>query len=248
MDSSFRPSCSRSAVASEGRAGSEAASESRSERAVSLYRHERKHRKVACSTVSRKPETLLEQRLQHSLQVWLRRRRSGLADHVKSGGGQPAWTVDDLEVLNSVGQPKQELEGGIRDTDAALSALGYRLTNMSDRSSTRTVYSTGTGGLCPKCGWPMRQCPCSERSPRDERLPARIVAKLRIEKAGRGGKTVTVVYDLPRNQPFLKELATELKRACGAGGAVVGNTVEIQGDLRERIRAALEKKGWMVKG
>jgi translation initiation factor 1 len=83
---------------------------------------------------------------------------------------------------------------------------------------------------------------------RDAPLPARIVAKLRMEKRGRGGKTVTVVYDLPENQAFLKELAGELKRACGSGGAVAENTVEIQGDLRDRIRALLTGKGWTVKG
>ena len=43
-------------------------------------------------------------------------------------------------------------------------------------------------------------------------------------------------------------LVTELKRACGAGGAAGENTVEIQGDLRDRVRQALEKKGWTVKG
>jgi translation initiation factor 1 len=46
----------------------------------------------------------------------------------------------------------------------------------------------------------------------------------------------------------LKELAGELKRACGAGGAVVESTVEIQGELRDRIRTLLTKKGWIVKG
>jgi translation initiation factor 1 len=83
---------------------------------------------------------------------------------------------------------------------------------------------------------------------RDEPLPGRIVARLRMEKKGRGGKTVTTVYDLPRNQPFLKALAGELKRACGTGGAVVENTVEIQGDLRDRVRDLLVQKGWTVKG
>ncbi len=118
---------------------------------------------------------------------------------------------------------------------------------MSDRNA-RTVYSTGKGSVCAKCGWPASDCRCSDPTARDEPLPARIVAKLRMERAGRGGKAVTVVYDLPRNQPFLKALATELKRGCGAGGTVVENTVEIQGDLRERVRAALEKKGWTIKG
>jgi translation initiation factor 1 len=115
-------------------------------------------------------------------------------------------------------------------------------------SNARTVYSTATGGVCPKCGWPQRDCKCSSQFARDEPVPAKIVAKLRMEKKGRGGKTVTVVYDLPNNAVFLKELASELKRACGTGGAVVDNTVEIQGDLRDRVRDALAKKGFVVKG
>jgi translation initiation factor 1 len=118
---------------------------------------------------------------------------------------------------------------------------------MNDRNS-RPVYSTSGGSLCPTCGWPQRDCKCSSQFARDEPVPARVVAKLRMEKKGRGGKTVTVVYDLPRNQAFLKDLAAELKRACGTGGAVVDNTVEVQGELRERVRDVLSKKGWTVKG
>lgn len=59
---------------------------------------------------------------------------------------------------------------------------------------------------------------------------------------------MTVVYDLPRNADFLKELSQDLKRACGTGGAVAENTVELQGDLRDRVRESLRKKGWEVKG
>ena len=82
----------------------------------------------------------------------------------------------------------------------------------------------------------------------DEGVPNRITARLRIEKAGRKGKTVTVVDSLPRNQAFLKDLAKELKKACGAGGTVVENRVEIQGDRLERLREILRAKGWTVKG
>jgi translation initiation factor 1 len=119
--------------------------------------------------------------------------------------------------------------------------------NAMGDGNARTVYSTA-GSICRGCGWPLADCKCSRRLARPEPLPQRIVAKLRLEKKGRGGKAVTVVYDLPDNPAFLKELATELKRACGAGGAVSGNTVEIQGDLRDRVRPLLEKKGWSVKG
>ena len=69
-----------------------------------------------------------------------------------------------------------------------------------------------------------------------------------MEKKGRGGKTMTVVYDLPHNEAFLKSLCHELKRACGTGGAVDGDTIELQGDLRERVRGTLLKKGFVVKG
>jgi translation initiation factor 1 len=117
----------------------------------------------------------------------------------------------------------------------------------SDRGNDRIVYSTGGGRICPGCGWPARECRCSKGSV-DQTVPARIVAKLRVEKAGRGGKTVTVVYDLPRNAAFLKDLCQELKRACGTGGAVAEGAVELQGDLRERVREFLLKKGFVVKG
>ena len=88
----------------------------------------------------------------------------------------------------------------------------------------RIVYSTGVGKMCPGCGWPAKVCKCSSKAG-TESVPGRIVAKLRMEKKGRGGKTVTVVYDLPNNATFLKELSQELKRACGTGGAVADNTV-----------------------
>ena len=119
---------------------------------------------------------------------------------------------------------------------------------MSDTRHTRVVYSTGTGGVCPGCGWPQRDCKCSSQRAANEPIPARIVAKLRMEKKGRGGKTVTVVYGLPQNAAFLKVLCGELKRACGTGGAVVDGGVEVQGELRDRVRDALAKKGYVVKG
>lgn len=116
------------------------------------------------------------------------------------------------------------------------------------RDNSRLVYSTGAGRLCTTCGWPDARCVCSSAFTRDEPVPARVVARLRVKKKGRGGKTVTVVYDLPRNQALLKDLAGELKRTCGVGGAVVDNTVEVQGDQLARVRPVLAGRGWTVKG
>jgi translation initiation factor 1 len=114
------------------------------------------------------------------------------------------------------------------------------------RDDARPVYSTDTGRLCADCGAPIAACRCAAAG--DEAVPTRIVATLRIEKAGRGGKTVTVVAGLPRNAAFLKGLCAELKRACGSGGAVGDGTVEIQGEARDRVRAHLRAKGYGVKG
>ena len=119
---------------------------------------------------------------------------------------------------------------------------------MGDGDRARLVYSTGHGKICAGCGWPENDCRCSSRTAASEAIPKRLVAKLRMEKKGRGGKTVTVVDGLPRNSAFLKELSQELKRACGTGGAVLDGAVELQGDLRDRVRAVLERKGYTVKG
>jgi translation initiation factor 1 len=119
---------------------------------------------------------------------------------------------------------------------------------MADRGNAekgRLVYSTDAGRICPGCGRPARDCHCSTRA--DESIPSRIVAKLRLEKKGRGGKTVTVVDGLPRHATFLKELCQELKRACGTGGTVLEGAVELQGDLRDRVREFLLKRGFVVK-
>jgi translation initiation factor 1 len=113
------------------------------------------------------------------------------------------------------------------------------------RREGRTVYSSEVA-RCATCGWPLADCRCSKRF--DGAVPTKIVAKLRVEKKGRGGKTVTVVDGLPGNRPFVAELAAELKRACGTGGAAQEASVELQGDHRERLRALLAAKGWGVKG
>ena len=118
---------------------------------------------------------------------------------------------------------------------------------MKHRDDGRLVYSTDRGRVCPGCGWPADNCTCSTAAT-NAAVPSKVVAKLRMEKKGRAGKTVTVVYDLPRNAAFLKELCQELKRACGTGGAVVEDTVELQGDLRDRVRDILHKRGMVVKG
>jgi translation initiation factor 1 len=112
----------------------------------------------------------------------------------------------------------------------------------------RLVYSSEKGRLCPGCGWPRDDCRCAKNlPPRDEAVPERVTARLRLENRG-PGKQVTVLDGLPRNGPYLDALCRDLKKACGAGGAVAEDSIELQGDQRERLRELLAKKGLQVKG
>jgi translation initiation factor 1 len=113
-------------------------------------------------------------------------------------------------------------------------------------SNTRPAFETGRGRLCGGCGEPIADCRCATAA--EKPVTARLRCVLRLEKKGRGGKTVTVVAGLPRNAAFLAALASELKRACGTGGTAADEAVEIQGDQRERLRPLLVAKGYSVKG
>lgn len=110
----------------------------------------------------------------------------------------------------------------------------------------RLVYSTdpAENQRCPRCKELLSACSCKP----DQAVPASLTIKLRLEKGGRGGKSVTVLYDLPRNPAFLKDLATKLKKQLGTGGTAKDDTVELQGDYRDRLREILPKLGYKVKG
>jgi len=77
--------------------------------------------------------------------------------------------------------------------------------------------------------------------------PQQQTAYLHRESKGRGGKTVTVIKNLILSTSDMKSLAKKLKAACGSGGTVKDNLIEIQGEYREKIAAALEKMGYKVK-
>ena|SRR5689334_2963571 len=74
-------------------------------------------------------------------------------------------------------------------------------------------------------------------------------ARVRVgrEVAGRSGKGVTVISGLPLDPARLDELAARLKKLCGAGGAVKNGRIEIQGDHRDRLVAALCQLGFEAK-
>lgn len=117
-------------------------------------------------------------------------------------------------------------------------------------NNSELVYSTDPekNQKCPKCKKLKLECICAIEKP----PPAKVIALLRIETAGRNGKTVTVIDRLPNQEHYLEKLAKTLKTKSGSGGTYLWDgpygRIEIQGDKRELIRSILSKEGIQCKG
>jgi translation initiation factor 1 len=72
---------------------------------------------------------------------------------------------------------------------------------------------------------------------------------LRVEasRAGRKGKTVTIIRGFQANPTTLTELLKKLKSHCGAGGTLKENEIEIQGDHKQKIVQFLLQLGYKAK-
>ena len=112
----------------------------------------------------------------------------------------------------------------------------------------RLVYSTDSGRVntCPTCGQPYKQCRCEKQSTQPTRKSDGIV-RVRRERKGHGGKTITVIDGVIGSDTELATLAQQLKKLCGSGGTVKDGNIEIQGDHCEKVQAKLSELGYKVK-
>ena len=75
------------------------------------------------------------------------------------------------------------------------------------------------------------------------------LVRVRLEKKGRGGKSVTVFYDFDKGQRgLLPDLLKDLKKHLASGGKVIEGTLELQGDQRQKAAEWLTNQGYKVKG
>lgn len=74
--------------------------------------------------------------------------------------------------------------------------------------------------------------------------PAQQKLHVKMERSGRGGKTVTLVEKFVGTEEDLNALGKTLKNKCGVGGSVKDGQIIIQGDFRERIIAILKDLGY----
>jgi len=82
------------------------------------------------------------------------------------------------------------------------------------------------------------------RAPERAPAPGGGRVKVRRETAGRRGKAVTTVSDLPLDDAGVRELAGRLKKRCGVGGSAKNGVIELQGDHRDVVLAELRAAGY----
>lgn len=83
------------------------------------------------------------------------------------------------------------------------------------------------------------------KPPRDEAAFAKNrKIEIRREKAGRGGKEVTVIVGFQESE--IKFKLKEFQKVFGIGGTVKAGVIELQGDQREPLKPYLERSGYKV--
>jgi translation initiation factor 1 len=109
---------------------------------------------------------------------------------------------------------------------------------MADDKS-RLVYSTDK--IIPR-----RETPAGE-----PRHPAQHVSQqkvyVRLERKGRGGKSVTLVEGLQLSAAESESLLKQFRKRLGTGGACKDAVLEIQGDHRDAIMCLLQNMGYRPK-
>lgn len=97
---------------------------------------------------------------------------------------------------------------------------------------------------CDRCGKLEESCRCEPLGP--ERLPPeKQTVKVRADRR-KHKRMVTVVWGLDPVDCDLADLLSKLKSACGSGGSLQDNQIELQGDHVARVRKQLQGIGFKV--
>lgn len=142
---------------------------------------------------------------------------------------------------------RAELEAAVRERLPELAARA-EFWDIPAGGSAEAAIERELSGLVARLlgGRTVADAPAAEAPKPAKPKPVHTV-RVGRETAGRRGKGVTTVFDLPMNEEAMKDLAATLKQKCGTGGTVKDGRVEIQGDHRDRIVSELEKLGYKVK-
>ena len=84
----------------------------------------------------------------------------------------------------------------------------------------------------------------AENEEPDTLVPAAQQLRIKMERAGRKGKTVTIVTGFVGTDNDLKELGKMLKTKLSTGGSAKDGEIILQGDVRPAVKELLHKAGY----
>jgi translation initiation factor 1 len=115
-------------------------------------------------------------------------------------------------------------------------------TDAAPELRTNPFASLDLGPLREGTSAPTPAAPAPKKDPAERLL-------LRRSTAHRGGKTVLVLdgFSTAWNTTKLQSLLHELKKSLGCGGKVEARTLELQGELADRLQPLLESRGFAIK-
>lgn len=101
---------------------------------------------------------------------------------------------------------------------------------------------------CDRCEKPETECKCPPLpKPEPARLaPEKQTAKIAVEKR-KHGRMMTVIRGLAAADNDHPALLKQLKNACGAGGSIDEDLIELQGSHIDRVAQELQKLGYKVR-
>ena len=128
------------------------------------------------------------------------------------------------------------------DWKSALAALGAT-EDTSDKKEKTDIYRKKRIGIVYSTNPDFEY---SDDSQEETEILPKNQQKLRLsmERAGRGGKTVTLVKGYVGSEEDINALCKQLKQECGVGGSVKGGEIIIQGDHRQRLVEILKNEGY----
>jgi translation initiation factor 1 len=102
-------------------------------------------------------------------------------------------------------------------------------------SSDRLVYSSDKGSL-------------RKEKKTSTYNPSSGPCKMRLETKGRGGKTVTVLWNFPWSEDEVRALMKDLQNRAACGATFKDGRIELQGDVRTRVQAYFQEKSLKLLG
>jgi len=91
--------------------------------------------------------------------------------------------------------------------------------------------------VCPKCGLPKDLCVCETIALESQKIKIRVVRR-------RYGKKYTTVEGIDSKSINVKDLTKKLKSKTACGGTYKDETIELQGDHRNKVKELLIEFGF----